>query len=105
MQKELQDLQPRLIQTSKETEELIIIIEKETVEAAQVKNVVAKDEAVANKAAQAAQEIKVRDRESCHNLTWKIEKEIGDLLCLCEKNVLHVCLSIIANKYIWYQEN
>ena len=60
MQKELQELQPRLIQTSKETEELILIIEKETAEAAEVKEVVAKDEAVANEAAKASQAIKVR---------------------------------------------
>ena len=59
MQKELQDLQPKLEQTSKETEELIEIIEKETVEVEAVKKVVEADEAVANKAAMEAKMIKV----------------------------------------------
>ena len=59
MQKELQDLQPKLIQTSKETEELIAVIEKETVEVEAVKKVVQADEAVANKAAMESKAIKV----------------------------------------------
>ena len=59
MQKELQDLQPKLEQTSIETEELIVIIEKETVEVEAVKKVVEADEAVANKAAMEAKMIKV----------------------------------------------
>ena len=60
MQRELKDLQPILIETSKETDELIITIEKETVEVEQVKAVVEADEAVANKAAMDAKAIKVR---------------------------------------------
>ena len=59
MQKELQDLQPKLEQTSQETKELIEIIEKETIEVEAVKNVVEADEAVANKAAMEAKKIKV----------------------------------------------
>ncbi len=59
MQQELQDLQPKLIQTSKETVELIAIIEKETKEVEAVKAVVEADEAVANKAAMEAKAIKV----------------------------------------------
>ena len=59
MQRELKDLQPILIETSKETDELIITIEKETVEVEQVKAVVEADEAVANKAAMDAKAIKV----------------------------------------------
>ncbi|CAH1783204.1 unnamed protein product, partial [Owenia fusiformis] len=58
MQKELQDLQPMLIQTSKETEELITVIEKETIDAEEVKKVVQAEEAIANKAASASKEIK-----------------------------------------------
>ena len=59
MQKELQDLQPKLEQTSQETKELIEIIEKETIEVEAVKSVVEADEAVANKAAMEAKKIKV----------------------------------------------
>ncbi|KAK7101861.1 hypothetical protein V1264_020177 [Littorina saxatilis] len=58
MQQELVELQPKLIETSKETEELIEIIEKETVEVEAKKKVVEADEAVANEAANAAQAIK-----------------------------------------------
>ena len=60
MQQELVDLQPKLIDTSRETEELIDIIEKETVEVEEKKKVVEADEAVADEAAKAAQAIKVR---------------------------------------------
>ncbi|KAJ8301425.1 hypothetical protein KUTeg_020412 [Tegillarca granosa] len=58
MQQELIELQPKLIQTSKETEELIAIIEKEGQEVAEVKKVVEADEAVANAAANEAKAIK-----------------------------------------------
>ena len=59
MQTELRELQPRLIETSRETEELIGIIEKETAEVEEVKKVVEVDEATANKAASGAKAIKV----------------------------------------------
>ena len=59
MQIELKELQPILILTSTETDELIVTIEKETVEVEQVKAVVEADEAVANKAAMEAKAIKV----------------------------------------------
>ena len=59
MQKELQELQPQLVQTSYETVELIKVIESEKEEVGAVKAVVEKDEAVANKAAMEAKAIKV----------------------------------------------
>lgn len=58
MQQELQELQPQLVETSKETEQLMVKIEKDTVEAEAKKEVVAADEAVANKAAAKAKGIK-----------------------------------------------
>ncbi|KAK6187847.1 hypothetical protein SNE40_005782 [Patella caerulea] len=58
MQQELTDLQPELIQTSADTEKLMIKIEQDTVEVEAKKEVVAADEAVANEAAAAAQAIK-----------------------------------------------
>ncbi|KAH9505438.1 Dynein heavy chain 3, axonemal, partial [Bulinus truncatus] len=59
MQTELLELQPKLIETSQETEELISIIERETIEVEEIKRLVEVDEAVANKAAQEAQAIKM----------------------------------------------
>ena len=59
MQKELQALQPKLVQTSLETEQLIKVIESEKEEVGVIKAVVEKDEAVANTAAMAAKAIKV----------------------------------------------
>ena len=59
MQQELVDLQPKLIQTSKETAELIEFISKESIEVEAVKKVVEADEVVANNAAMDAKAIKV----------------------------------------------
>ncbi|KAK6993742.1 dynein heavy chain 3 axonemal, partial [Biomphalaria glabrata] len=59
MQTELLELQPKLIETSQETEELISIIERETIEVEDIKRIVEVDEAVANKAAQEAEAIKM----------------------------------------------
>ncbi|XP_068702145.1 dynein axonemal heavy chain 3-like [Montipora foliosa] len=58
MQQELKELQPELIETSKETEQLIKIIADETLEVEEKKQVVQADEALANQAAQEAQAIK-----------------------------------------------
>ncbi|XP_025109931.1 dynein heavy chain 3, axonemal-like isoform X5 [Pomacea canaliculata] len=58
MQQELQSLQPELIQTSQETDSMMIKIEEETKDVDAVKEVVAADEAVADKAAAASQAIK-----------------------------------------------
>ncbi|XP_021267492.1 dynein heavy chain 3, axonemal isoform X1 [Numida meleagris] len=58
MQKELTALQPELIQTSAETEKMMIRIEKETAEVDAKKEIVSADEKVANEAAAAAKAIK-----------------------------------------------
>ncbi|GAB1599972.1 hypothetical protein Ahia01_000274700 [Argonauta hians] len=58
MQQELTDLQPELIQTSEDTEKLMVKIEQDTVEVEAKKEVVAADEAIANEAAAASQAIK-----------------------------------------------
>lgn len=59
MQQELVELQPKLIQTSKETAELIEFISKESIEVEAIKKVVEADEVVANNAAMDAKAIKV----------------------------------------------
>ncbi|XP_062847578.1 dynein axonemal heavy chain 3 [Trichomycterus rosablanca] len=58
MQQELTALQPELIRTSAETDEMMVKIEKETVEVDAKKELVAADEKVANEAAAAAKSIK-----------------------------------------------
>ena len=59
MQQELTALQPELIQTSAETDEMMVKIEGETVEVDAKKELVSADEKMANEAAAAAQAIKV----------------------------------------------
>ncbi|KAG7492071.1 hypothetical protein MATL_G00010690 [Megalops atlanticus] len=58
MQQELTALQPELIKTSAETDEMMVKIEKETVEVDAKKELVSADEKVANEAAAAAKAIK-----------------------------------------------
>lgn len=57
MQVELVELQPQLIVASKDVDDMVIVIEKESVEVEKVASVVAKDEAVANEQASAAKAI------------------------------------------------
>jgi len=59
MQQELTALQPELIQTSAETDKMMVKIEKETVEVDTKKELVSADEKVANEAAAEAKGIKV----------------------------------------------
>ncbi|XP_062507706.1 dynein axonemal heavy chain 3-like [Corticium candelabrum] len=58
MQEELIALQPELKKSQEESEKLMVVIERDTIEVEAKKQVVAADEAVANKAAAAAQAIK-----------------------------------------------
>ncbi|XP_071486244.1 dynein axonemal heavy chain 3-like [Diadema antillarum] len=58
MQEELTALQPKLIENSKETDKLIEIVQKETLEVDAKRQIVAADEAEANAAAKEAQAIK-----------------------------------------------
>ncbi|KAF4087720.1 hypothetical protein AMELA_G00073630 [Ameiurus melas] len=58
MQQELTALQPELIRTSAETDEMMVKIEKETIEVDAKKELVAADEKIANEAAAAAKSIK-----------------------------------------------
>ncbi|XP_052080869.1 dynein axonemal heavy chain 7-like isoform X1 [Mytilus californianus] len=58
MQKELTDLKPQLVVASKEVDEIMVIIEKDSIEVAKVEKVVKADEAVANEQAKAAKAIK-----------------------------------------------
>ena len=57
MQVELVELQPQLIVACKDVDDMVIVIEKESIEVEKVATVVAKDEAVANEQASAAKAI------------------------------------------------
>ena len=63
MQNELTSLRPQLLETSDETERLMIKIEQDTIQVEAKKEIVACDEALANEAAAAAQAI----RDDCEN--------------------------------------
>ena len=58
MSKELMELQPKLVQASKEVDATMAVVEKQSAEAAKQEKVVRADEAVANEQASAAQAIK-----------------------------------------------
>lgn len=58
MQVELEALQPQLLVASKEVDEMMVVIEHESVEVAKTEKVVKDDEDVANKQTKAAQDIK-----------------------------------------------
>ena len=58
MQVNLRNLQPQLIVASKEVDEIMVVVEKETIEVAKVEKVVKADEEVANEQARVAKAIK-----------------------------------------------
>jgi len=58
MQKELEELQPKLVVAQKENDEMMKVIDKETVEVEARSKVVKNDEAVANEKAAESQALK-----------------------------------------------
>ncbi|RMX38335.1 hypothetical protein pdam_00005508 [Pocillopora damicornis] len=58
MQKELEELQPQLVETAKENSKMMIVIEKESAEVEARSELVRKDEAVANQKASESQALK-----------------------------------------------
>lgn len=87
MQQELQALQPQLVETSKETEQLMVKIEKDTVEAEAKKEVVAADEAVANAAAAASQAIKDECESDLAEALPALEAALAALNTLTNKDI------------------
>lgn len=59
MQAELHKMQPVMVQTSKETDEMIVVVTNETKEADKIREGVAKEEEIARQAADAAKEIEL----------------------------------------------
>ena len=66
MQKELEELQPKLVVAQKENDEMMKVIDKETVEVEARSKVVKSDEAVANEKAAESQALK--DEVQCNKL-------------------------------------
>ena len=58
MQKELEELQPKLVVAQKENDEMMKVIDKETIEVEARSKVVKSDEAVANEKAAESQALK-----------------------------------------------
>lgn len=87
MQQELVALQPQLVETSKETEKLMVKIEKDTVESEAKKEVVAADEAVANAAAAASKAIKDECEEDLAEALPALEAALVALNTLTNKDI------------------
>lgn len=79
MQDELRRLQPQLVDTSAETESLMVKIEQDTIEVEAQKEVIAADEALANEAAAAAQAIKDECESDLTEATPALEAAIQAL--------------------------
>ena len=58
MQVELEDLQPELVATTKEVDEMMVVVERETFDAEKIKGVVLKEEEKVNIKVNEAKEIK-----------------------------------------------
>jgi len=68
MQKELEELQPKLVVAQKENDEMMKVIDKETVEVEARSKVVKNDEAVANEKAAESQALKDEVTENIKKL-------------------------------------
>lgn len=102
MQQELRELQPQLVETSKETEQLMVKIEKDTVEAEAKKEVVAADEAVANKAAAKAKGIKDECESDLAEALPALEAAIAALNTLTPKDITLVKSMKVHVHKIWH---
>ena len=69
MQKELEELQPKLVVTQKENDEMMKVIDKETIEVEARSKVVKSDEAVANENAAESQALKDEVKKWKHSLS------------------------------------
>ena len=100
MQKELVDLQPKLVETSKHVAALVVRVEKETVEVQAKSEVVQADEAVANKAAEAAQAIKDECQADLAVALPALEAAIAALNTLTQKDI-----TLVKSMKVWDGEN
>ena len=87
MQKELEELQPKLVEASTENERMLVVIEKESTEVEATSKVVKQEEKGANEKAAEAQALK---DEVCVSLCVCV------CLSVCSCVCLSVCLSVCA---------
>ena len=85
MQKELEELQPKLVEASAENERMLVVIEKESTEVEATSKVVKQEEKGANEKAAEAQALK---------------DEVCVSLCVVVSVCLSVCLCIYLSIYI-----
>ena len=97
MQKELTDLQPKMIKMSQETEDLINVIEKEAGEVDAVKQIVEADTEKANKAAMEAQSIKDECEDQLEMAMPALSEAISALDTLKPQDI--ACESISPSKH------
>ena len=73
MQKELEELQPKLVTAREENAKMMVVIERESVEVEARSKVVRKDEEVANEKAAEAKELKeeVRRERRTREVRWR----------------------------------
>jgi len=90
MQTELEELQPVLIETSKETEKKALIVEKETIEAEKIKDVVSADEAVAQEAANEANVIKADCEKELSEAMPILEAATKALDCITRNDITYL---------------
>ena len=93
MQKELEELQPKLVEASAENERMLVVIEKESTEVEATSKVVKQEEKGANEKAAEAQALK---DEVCVSLCVCV------CLSVCSCVCLSVCLCIYLSIYIYY---
>uniref|UniRef100_A0A0N5CEB9 AAA+ ATPase domain-containing protein n=1 Tax=Strongyloides papillosus TaxID=174720 RepID=A0A0N5CEB9_STREA len=87
LQQELLRLQPELLRTSLETSQLICIIEKETIEVENMREVVAANEFKANTAATNAQSLKAECENDLAEATPALESAVDALQCIDQKDI------------------
>lgn len=90
MQKELEELQPQLIETSKETDAKAIIVEKETTEAEKIKEVVAGEEAIASESANEANAIKLDCEKALSEALPILEAASKALECITRNDITYI---------------
>ena len=88
MQKELEELQPKLVEASAENEQMLVVIEKESTEVEATSKVVKQEEKGANEKAAEAQALK---DEVCVSLC----------VCVCLSVCSCVCLSVHLPVYLY----
>ena len=90
MQRELEELQPKLIEASKETDKKEKIVEAETIEAEKIREVVAGEEAVASEAAGEANAIKEDCERELSNALPVLKAAEKALECVTKNDITFI---------------